>query len=611
MRAVRLCLNGFQPKKTAHLVFEAGRSESLKEIPVDERYQTTPAVDSSQPLGDYDSRLRNGLKPTFDPPEPKAWSWFADDDIFDQWEQTPDADMGRLMRAQAENLLVVRASDNDFFLLTCDNDSGVWVRHPALVDTLLASTCKRWAKDAIDAQTPQQVAVTRWQARGANRRQRDNTLGSCGRVFLDWERQGKLPTGLTNCHDGELNADRRYIGASNGVIDLDTGTLLAGEAARSKFITRRVPDDFDLQATHPDVDRIFAHLHDDERKYLLDAFSYAVRHGPGKRHYILLGDTNGGKSTVLSMIVAALGSKTTGYGQTINSDSLLVPRFSNPHGHQAGLWGIQDTLVAVANELPAGKRDRLDTDLLKRWDGVADMSIRELGEKQGPARPARATLFIAMNHGQIDRVNIAEAAVRERIKILPYRKLPGQLEHTFAERVRNAPDARRAIVAMIVRQMEGKPKVRGTVHPPPDIPGVADAVEEQYIASIGNLGVWLRDHVRPGATDDMLRIDTLKKAISAEFPPDSAGRQEGLTETVVLNIARELCGLPRSKVDYNGGNRLRAYPGFRLVSDAELAEMERADLWCLTCAGPAAPGADPEHPLCDKHFSNPPMELLS
>ena len=65
MRAVRLCLNGFQPKKTAHLVFEAGRSESMKEIPVDERNRTTPAVDSSEPLGDYDVTLAKRFETHF------------------------------------------------------------------------------------------------------------------------------------------------------------------------------------------------------------------------------------------------------------------------------------------------------------------------------------------------------------------------------------------------------------------------------------------------------------------------------------------------------------------------------------------------------------------
>ena len=579
---------------------------------MDERWHKSQSPEEiSRSPEDYAARLRDGLKPTVDPREPLSWTWYAEGDIFEPWERTPDADMGRLMRAHAEKLLVVRPENNDYYLLACDDDSGVWFRHPTLVDTLLASTCKRWAKDAIDTQTPHQAAVANWQARGANRRQRDNTLGSCGRVFLDWQQQGKLPPGLTDCVESRLNADRRYIGAPNGVIDLDTGVLLRSAAARSKFITRRVPDEFDLQARHPDVDRIFAHLKDDERKYLLDAVAYAVRHGPGKRVYLLLGHTDGGKSTVLSMIVASLGPKTTGYGQTINSDALLTSRFSNPHGHQTALWGIHDTLVAVVNELPSGRRDRLDTDLLKRWDGVADISLRELREKQGPARPARATLFIAMNYAQVDRVGIAEEAVRNRMKILPYPKLQGRVDSTFAERVRSDPDARRAMFAMIVRQMEEKPKVKGAIQPPPDIPGVAAAVEEQYVASIGSLGVWLKDHVRPAAERDMLRIDTLKKAIKSAFPPDNNGRHDGRSEKAVMSLARELCGLPASKTLYNSGNRVRAYPGFRLVPDEELNEMQGPEGWCLTCGEPTAPGADPEHPLCDNHLSKPSDELSS
>ena len=408
---------------------------------MDERYHQSESPEISQPPEDYAARLRNGLKPAVDAREPDSWSWHAADDIFEPWERTADADMARLMRSHASELLVVRPEKDYYYLLACDDDSGVWVHDPTLVDTLLASTAKRWAKDAIDAQTHLQAAVTKWQARGANRRQRDNTLGSCGRVFLDWERQRIVPEELMDCEELQLNADRRFIGAPNGVIDLDTGKLLRSAAARSKFITRRVPDDFDLQARHLDVDRMFSHLSDEDRTYLLDAVAYAVRHGPAKRIYILLGDTDGGKSTVLSMIAAALGSKTTGYGQVVNSDVLLMARFSNPHGHQAALFGIHDTLIAVANELPGGRRDPLNTDLLKQWDGVADMPIRELREKQAPARPARATLFISMNNRQMDRLTISEEAVRNRMKILPYPKLPGRVDSTFAQRVRNDPDA--------------------------------------------------------------------------------------------------------------------------------------------------------------------------
>ena len=101
----------------------------------------------------------------------------------------------------------------------------------------------------------------------------------------------------------------------------------------------------------------------------------------------------------------------------------------------------------------------------------------------------------------------------------------------------------------------------------------------------------------------MLRIDTLKEAIKKEFPPDDKGLHEGRSEKAIMSLARELCGLPASKTLYNGGNRVRAYPGFRLVSDEEITEIQRSEEWCLTCGAPVDPAADPEHPLCDKHLS--------
>ena len=577
---------------------------------MNEHYQTDPVPTASAILEGADDKLRNGVNPNPNQRETPPWSWFSENDTFSQWELSADADMARTMRAYAADLLVVRSPGDHARLLVSRDDSGVWDDDPDLLDSFVASTARRWAQDAVGSGYGKQLDVVKWQARGANRRHRDNTLGSCGSVYLGWERQNKLPKTLTRCLETDLNADRRYIGAPNGVIDLDTGTQLRGEDARSKYVTRRVPDEFDLHAHHPDVDRIFAHLNDEERNYLLDAVAYAVRHGPGKRIYLLVGETNSGKSTVLGMIVKSLGSKTTGYGQTINSDALLMSRWNNPNGHQAALFGIHDTLVAIGNELPEG--GRLNIELLKQWDGITDMPIRELGVKLSPARPARATLFIALNTTQLHRVNVSDDALRGRLKILPYPPLPGPLDPDFANRLRQDPDARRAFFAMIVRRLEPKPKARGTVFPPPDIPGVAEAMDAQYVDSIGPLGEWLRDHLQRGEISDVLRIPDLLAEIAKTFSRDAQGKIEGKSERGLLNLARSICGLPPAVPigRDDKGKSIRGYKGFRLVSVKELkheAAAERNDEadfdgdLCIQCPGKRATNGDPDNPLCDDH----------
>ena len=602
-----------------------GRQNPVKEDPVNEQYPAgrSPGVAaaSEKATGDlvnfpesYDDLLRagfNGVKPTFNPHELQPYSWYFENDVYDKWVSSEEASVARMMRAHSDDLMVVETVDEDHYLLVARDESGTWSKSPSHLGRLLASTDKRWAKDAIDSNAPNRVNIIRFEEKHANRRSRDNTLKSCGTVFLEWKKRGIIPEGLTWCHENDLDANFRYMGGPNGVLDLDSQTVLRGQEARSKYVTRRVPDEFDLDALHPDVDRIFAHLEDVDRNYLLEAFAYSIRYGIGKRIYILHGETNGGKSTVLTVVTAALGPKESGYSMWIKSRALLVPRYSNPQGHDASLMGIQDVRIAAVNEFPEKTKDPLDIDLLRQLDGVAAVSVRELGEKQRAARPATATPYLTMNDDELYRVETITDAIRSRIKFLKYPRLPGEVDLNFTKTCSENPEVRSAMLAKIVRQMERKPKARGAVQPPPDTPGITEAIEERYRASIGELGEWLEAHVRRGPESDFLPVATLRAAIKEKFPPDSRGLIGGKTEESAMRLARSVCKLQASKpVRRPGQTPVRAYVGFRLVSDEELESeiaAERNDVadfdadLCIQCPGKRATNGDPDNPLCDDH----------
>ena len=518
-------------------------------------------LESSQSPEVYDAQLRDGLNPS-EPQLPK-WTWYRQGDFFQPWEQTADADAARMMRLHASNLLYVERGSDFPYLLACADGTGVWERDPAHVDKLLAEAAIRWVKDAVDASLEQKqlVAVVKWHTRGANRVQRDKTLGSAGRVFLDWEQHGIVPQGLSHCKASDLDSDRRYLGAPNGVIDLDTGELLIGQTAREAFVTRRVPDPYIPTAQHDDIDRIFAHLADAERNYILDAVAYAVRRGPARRMYVLLGPRRGGKSTALAAIAAALGGKETGYAMSIDGANLIQPRFNRPHGHQGGLFGIQDVLICSASELPAG-RERLNAGMLKTLDGVQPVAVREVGEKQKDSRPAKATIFLTLNASDVSRLNVLDEAFKDRIKILPYPPLPGPQDSGFSERVTKDPRARQAMLAMIVQRTA---KMAGRTEPPADPSSVSDAVEERWIASVGRLGQWLKGNVVQ-EEGHVLFTDDLIAAVAKAFPGDD-GRFDGHTRREVLSLAADVCSLPATNNRRRSGRSGRAYDGFRLLSD--------------------------------------------
>ena len=548
-----------------------------------ESYQT----DSNTPEITDTTSLENGLT---SPESHVPCPWYRHGDFFKPWEQTADADMARMMRLQAQHLLYV-ATGNDFpYLLATAGETGVWQRDPAYVDKLLAATGITWVKDAAVAglESKEFVAIAKWQTRGANRVRRDKTLGSAGRVFLDWEQRGIVPPQLTYCKESDLDSDRRYLGAPNGVIDLDTGNLLTGHTARRKLVTRRVPDQFDLTAQHDDVDRIFAHLEPTIRNYLLNAFASAVRSGPARRIYALVGKPNGGKSTATGTVMAALGGKETGYAMSVEGGSLVQPRFNRPHGHQGGFFGIQDVLIASAGDLPDG-RERVNAGVLKTFDGVQPVAVREVGEKAKDSRPAKATLFLSINEDDKGRLDVSEDGFRDRIKILPYPELPDK-DPGFMDRVREDPKARQAMLALIVRQIVAMKK-KGQTAPPVDPPSVKDAINDRWLASIGEMGEWLIGNVVQDETAALFTNDLIG-AIGEEFQ-EKEGRYDGRTRKDVLALAASVCKLPPARNRRRSGRSGRAYDGFRLLSH------DRDEL-CKYCGDLfLAARGDPKNAACD------------
>ena len=159
---------------------------------------------------------------------------------------------------------------------------------------------------------------------------RQKALRSVGRVVERWRYDRALPNGFKVVKADELDRNSRYLGAPNGIIDLNTESLLTGAEARSKLVTRQVPDPYDPNATHPDVDRLMGHLPEASRSFLVNAFGYALRGKVSRRFYVLLGPPAGGKSTLLEAVTAALGDvKTIGYGQVINGPSGSTTAFRN------------------------------------------------------------------------------------------------------------------------------------------------------------------------------------------------------------------------------------------------------------------------------------------
>ena len=491
------------------------------------------------------------------------------DPLFDvddgPWAPTNLADARRLLEYAPERLCVVRTAGH--WRLLVEGAGGRWRAEDGALSDLLAECALAWqrriTKAVMDSKLTDEVAkrATNHAVKAALPRTRADMLGGLAAAYLMMERRALLPAGLTVADERDIDADLLSLGAPNGVIDLRTGQLLSAVDAHKRLVTRSVADPFNPTATHPSADSLFEHLDDELSDYLASAFGFALRGNPARRIYGLAGDKNGGKSTVLSAIHAALGDvKAGGYGMGVDVDALLRSKFSpGRNAHHGNLFGLQDARIAVTEE--PGKGTRFDGALLKRLAGGDYFSLRDVGEKAGPGRPISATLFVALNPGQETALDTSDDALADRVRLLSYPKLGGALDPGRISAVKTDHAIRQAVMACLARW------AAETASRPEDPPSVKEYTAQRRRESVGLVGQWIQDRlVVTGERWDKVYLTCLWESISEELGKDDKGRVEGVDYKQMLALARELLpDLPRS---VRGGKQGSVWRGVKLL-DAE------------------------------------------
>ena len=208
-------------------------------------------------------------------------------------------------------------------------------------------------------------------------------------------------------------------------------------------------------------------------------------------------------------------------------------------------------------------REKLNVPLIKSLDGITSLTLRDAFEKTGPARSAKATLFVSMNDSDAKRIPLNDEAFRDRIRILPYPAIPEKSQDLeMVNRVRLDPKVRQAMVALLVRSASQHRTA------PPDIPAVASAGDLRFRDNVGVVGEWLLDNIvaDPSAA---VSADEIWAKISAEIgEPDENGKVGGWTRLRLLRyLAPDVVkGWPsRAERQGAGGRNLVAH-GVRLRS---------------------------------------------
>ena len=127
--------------------------------------------------------------------------------------------------------------------------------------------------------------------------------------FIELRKQGIEPKARVVDYR-EIDVERRYLGAPNGIIDLETGKLLTGRAHAGKLVSHTIQDYYDPKAGDERVEKLAAHLRADDERWLWSSLGASLW-GSGVSAegglYILRGPSQGGKTTLLESVVAALG----------------------------------------------------------------------------------------------------------------------------------------------------------------------------------------------------------------------------------------------------------------------------------------------------------------
>ena len=536
------------------------------------RHVSGPAPDrwvAEPSLGDFrhiiDSAGKN-LPPAPRRPSPAKQTAVAVIDL----EVEPVRTAERLLRAHLQDVLIVSNADGRADLRVLSS-VGIWGTGETTLLHWLSEIADDLRDQAIRSGIDDKAlpGVLRGIRTLAHPDGIDQVKRQAGNALLRLIERGELKEGqVTTCDVTELDANLRYLGTDSGVVDLESGQLLPCPEGRRALVTMQTPVAFDPGATHPDVDKLFAHLTADERAWLRGCLGCAMHGTPARRCYLLEGPPAGGKSALFNAIMGALGP----YAQRPADAALSKDKFDSASPELAAF--TIPTRVATIDEMPTR---RVATGLLKRLMGGTRITYRPLYREPVEAL-ATATLFMACNSGRRPRFDLGDKAMFERLRVLPYPAVPvDHVDEELRDRMLNDPEIRAAMLAWLVAAaVETKPN-----KPPKDIPTVGAARQEAAAAEVDEVEEFAR-RIAPADTAAVLTADDVWREW-CEFCGDDPGAKEagGVSRSGRSSLSSQLRGfeprLPASKQFKVDGKKVRGWRGWRLLTVEEVEARAAAD----------------------------------
>ena len=476
----------------------------------------------------------------------------------------------RMLERHATDLL--SAVDVDTRTLHVLQGNGIWLPGDDKVRRLYWETASYWLQKVVEHRdllpgfvNNDKAFADTIKAFRATERNRACTEGIrlAGSVIAHWEEAADPPETfqeLMQAKKSELDADLRYLGCLNGVVDLHTGARLPRQEARKKLVTRSTGVSYNSNATHPAVDKLTAHLSDEHRRWLLSCLGYALRGYPDRTLYLLVGPPGGGKSTFLSAVRLALGE----YADAL-AEGALTQR--NVNSATAGLSPEMEAFtrcrIVIDSDLEASAK--LSTGRLKKLAGGDEMKWRPLHRNYGDTRRVSATMFISINDDQMPRLTM-DSGLYERLRPLPYPAVPEVQRDSGLRTELEHPIAKEAMLALLVRYAVK------TSRPPAITDEVYQLRNQLRRESVGS-GFY------DWATTTLVRThSSLDKISTAELWEEAcavAGNDSpwGYNRRTFVPALRSLLELPPARKIWINGKVSNGWDGLRLAAGEELEKL--------------------------------------
>jgi len=381
---------------------------------------------------------------------------------------------------------------------------------------------------------------------------------------------GRLPdaSGLTECAVADIDGKRRYLGFPNGIVDLQTGRLLSAADGRHALVTTMLPDPYDPDATHDDVTRLFAHLTDAQRQWIILSLAHSLTGDTSvKRFYVIVGPKNGGKSTLVEAVLLSVGV----YGASLATGALTPARGGRgANAHTADMHTLVPPVrVGFIPELD--RHQRFDVARLKSLTGSDTLTYRPAYAPLPLQVKSLAAIWIVGNDLPSAGFGLTDDAMRYRFTAVEYPAVPDdqrddRMLTAWRHDVDGSAARRQALVALLVASAVA---LRGNAPAmPAEIAAQTASVVER---DLGELRSWIMASVLPGRDTDVLASADVWRAACVVFgtdPDDDSAEIDGFTKVKFGKLVREIVGLPGSKMLKRQGVSVRGWRGYRLADDA-------------------------------------------